>query len=138
MTLIPADRDEMVKLEFERAWKMMNEADINLKNELWNVVGNRIYYAVFHGVSGLLIKSGLKVGTHKGASITFAKHFVKTGIFDKKFSSLYGQLQSIREKADYHNTYELDAKDAEELYSEAKEFLNKLQEYAEQTQKIDA
>lgn len=130
MTLTDEERNDMIKLEFERAWKMMNEASINLQNGLWNVVGNRIYYAVFHGVSGLLIKNGLKVGTHKGASITFANHFVKTGIFDKKFSSLYGQLQSVREKADYNNTFELAAKDAEDFFSEAKEFLSKLQEYA--------
>lgn len=86
MTLQNEDRNNMVKLEFDRAWKIMHEAEINLANELWNVVGNRVYYAIFHGVSGLLIKNGLKVGSHKGASVMFARHFVQTGIFSHDLS----------------------------------------------------
>lgn len=127
MTLQTEARNDMVKVEFDRAWKIMHEAEINLANELWNVVGNRIYYAIFHGVSGLLIKNGLKVGSHKGASVMFARHFVQTGIFEPEYSKLYGQLQSIREKADYNNTYDLDAMDAKMYFEESKLFLKRLQ-----------
>lgn len=127
MTLADNARYDMVKLEFDRAWKMMREARINLDNELWNVVGNRLYYAIFHGVSGLLIKNGLKIGTHKGASVMFARHFVLTGIFDKSYGSLYGQLQSLREKADYNNTFEMNQDDAKFYFQESETFLKKLQ-----------
>lgn len=127
MTLPNITRDEIVNYEFQRAWKIIHEAEINLDNGLWNVVGNRLYYAIFHAVSGLLIKNGLKVGSHKGASMMFARHFILTGIFDKSYGSLYGQLQSIREKADYNNTYELEENEANYYYTASIEFLKKLE-----------
>lgn len=125
-----ADRTEMVKIEFERAWKMMHEAEINLNNKLWNVVGNRLYYSIFHAVSALLIRNNLKVGTHKGATIQFARNFILTGKFDKRYGQLYGQLQTIREKADYHNTYELEESEALYYFEAAKEFLTEIQKVA--------
>ena len=49
--------------------------------DLWDVVANRLYYAVFHAVSALLIKDGHKVNTHKGTLVMFGQNYVKTGIF---------------------------------------------------------
>ena len=42
---------------------------------------NRIYYAVFHAVSALLISAGLSVKSHRGVMALFGEHFVRTGIF---------------------------------------------------------
>lgn len=108
MTLYPQQRKEMVDLEFERAKSNLNEAEQCASINLWNVVGNRVYYAVFHAVVGLLIDAGIEVGSHKGAGRMFGKHFVLTGIFDSEDGKLYRQLQTIRERADYDNVYQLE------------------------------
>lgn len=42
----------------------------------WDMVANRLYYAVFHAVSALLIKNGHKVGTHKGVVLLFGQHYI--------------------------------------------------------------
>ena len=65
--------------------------------DFWDVVANRLYYAVFHAVSALLIKGGYKVGTHKGAMLMFGQNYVKTGIFTAEDSKLYSNLQMMRE-----------------------------------------
>ncbi|HJB44622.1 MAG TPA: nucleotidyltransferase domain-containing protein [Candidatus Coprenecus merdipullorum] len=71
----------------------------------WDVVANRLYYAVFHAVSALLIKDGYKVGTHKGAMLMFGQHYVRTGIFTAEESKLYSNLQMMREESDYNCVY---------------------------------
>lgn len=35
----------------------------------WDLVANRLYYAVFHAVNAMLPIDRIKTGTHKGTSI---------------------------------------------------------------------
>lgn len=79
MRLQDTERQIMVNLEYERACTCFKQAEGNASMGFWDVVANRLYYAVFHAVSALLIKDGYKVGTHKGAMLMFGQHYVKTG-----------------------------------------------------------
>lgn len=127
MTLHPNDRSELVQYELEKARKTWKEAEGNYNIQLWNVVGNRLYYAVFHAVAALLIKNGISISGHKGAVIMFGKHFVKTGLFTPEEGSLYSRLQTIREKADYQNTYELTQEQASHYMILAKALFDKIE-----------
>lgn len=129
MTLPPTARQEMVRHEIERARSNMDEAEQCASIGLWNVVGNRIYYAVFHAVVGLLIKNEIEVGSHRGAGTMFGKHFVFTGIFDSEDGKLYRQLQSIRERADYDNVYYLESEKGRKYLEKAKALLTKIEHY---------
>ena len=60
----------------------------------WLIVDNRLYYALFHAVSALLISDGHEVGTHRGAVNRFSLYYVKTGAFTAEEGCLYSQLQS--------------------------------------------
>ena len=57
MSLKQEERDIMVGLELEKAD--------------WNTLANRLYYALFHAVSAMLISDAREVGSHKGAAIRF-------------------------------------------------------------------
>ena len=61
MSLSDEERRIMVQLEMERAKKTFNEVDILKAAELWNGVSNRLYYAVYHAISALLIHDGHQV-----------------------------------------------------------------------------
>ncbi len=74
----------------------------------WDLVANRLYYAVFHAVNAMLLVDGIQTGTHKGSSIQFGKSYVLTGVFSRQDGILYGQLQTMREKADYQNVFALE------------------------------
>lgn len=66
------------------------------------------------------MKDGIKVQTHKGTSSQFGRYYVLTGKFDKEDDSLYSRLQTIGEKADYQNIFNLDAVDGEKLIAQTR------------------
>ena len=94
----------MVELELERAEKTLREMEVQFQNELWAMVANRLYYALFHAVSALLISECHEVGSHRGAVNRFHMFFVKEGFFAKDEGQLYSRLQTLRENGEYNNT----------------------------------
>ena len=54
---------------FERAESNFSEHIGLVEKGYWNTLANRLYHALFHAVSGLLITDGREVGSHKGAAI---------------------------------------------------------------------
>ena len=103
----------MVQLEIERAERMLNEFPIYIEHNLWNTLVNRMYYAVFHAATALLIKHGLHAGTHQGVYILLSKHFIKEGILTNEEGRLFSRLETLREKGD-HNCF-IDAESEEVL-----------------------
>ena len=72
MSLKEEDRKVLVTLELERVTKTMIEMEVQRQNGLWGMVANRLYYALFHAVSALLIFDHHEVGTHRGAVNKFS------------------------------------------------------------------
>ena len=57
MSLSDEERRIMVELELERAEKIMLQFPTLVEQKYWDTLVNRMYYAVFHAVSALLIHS---------------------------------------------------------------------------------
>lgn len=55
--MIISNREEYVNYRFHRAEESYEEALILAKEERWNAVINRLYYACFYAVIALLIKT---------------------------------------------------------------------------------
>ncbi len=88
-----------------------------------------MYYAVFHAVNPMLLIDGIHTGTHKGTSIQFGKSYVLTGIFSRRDGVLYGQLQTMREKADYQNVFTLEEEEGRRLIETAEELRKRICTY---------
>ena len=102
MSLSDEERRIMVKLELERADKIVQQFPTLQEKKYWDTMVNRMYYAAFHAVSALLIHNAKRVHTHKGALIMFNKEFVRTGIFSVEEGHLFSQLEGLRERGDYN------------------------------------
>lgn len=126
MSLTDEERTIIVEREYEKALQCYQQAEANFQIQLWEVVANRLYYAVFHGVTSLLIKDGHKVSTHKGVVMSFGLHYVTTGIMTDNEGRLYSQLQTIREKADYNCIYQIERAEVEKMMPLAKLLLEKI------------
>ena len=82
--------DDLINYRIRRAFETLMEAETMVENEFWNASINRIYYACFYAISGLLLKKGVDASTHKGIRQMFGLHYVQTGLVSKelaKFSS---------------------------------------------------
>ena len=78
MSLKEEERRIIVEMELDKAERIFAEQKLLRDGALWGTLANRLYYALFHAVSALLISEGYEVGTHKGAVIRFQQYFVKT------------------------------------------------------------
>ncbi len=102
MSLGEEERRSMVALEIERAQNTIGEMDYLAKGNLWNNMASRLYYAVFHAVSALMIHDGYTVNTHKGSHILFSQYYVRTGKLPQEYGQLYRQLEIMRNDGDYN------------------------------------
>lgn len=121
MSLSPQNKNIAIELLLEKSMRNMEQAVRNAGMDYWDLVANRLYYSVFHAVTALMLADGLKATTHKGISSQFGFHYVLTGKFSREDGILYSRLQTMREKADYQNTFTLDVNEGNELIAQTQE-----------------
>lgn len=124
MSLSDEERLLIVKLEIEKAYRLYGQALIMQASEQWDGMANRLYYAVFHAVSALLIHDRHEVNTHKGSHVLFAQYYVKIGVLPKKYGELYRTMEKMREESDYNCTYDEEADVLQENLAPAKEMID--------------
>ena len=123
MSLNDEERNLLVEYEVEKAHKLIDQFPILENAELWDTLANRVYYAVFHAVTALLIKNGLHAGSHQGVSVLFNKHFVKEDLIEEKYGRLLARLENMREKSDYTCLFETTKEEVMPMIPQAKEMI---------------
>jgi uncharacterized protein (UPF0332 family) len=126
MSLKEEDRKTLVILEIERADSNFSEYVGLVEKKYWNTLANRLYYALFHAVSALLIKDGRQVGSHKGAAIRFHQFYVKTGVFSEEEGSFYSQMETLREQSDYNCFFNISESDIKARIEPTRQFIEKI------------
>ncbi|MBP1542260.1 MAG: HEPN domain-containing protein [Prevotella sp.] len=129
MSLKEEDRQVMVTLAMERVEKTLYEMEVLRKNDLWSLVANRLYYALFHAVSALLVNDRHEVGTHRGAVGKFSLFYVKPGIFTAAEGRMYSQLQKLREDGDYNCSIDVVQEDVERFIEPTRLLIEKIKKY---------
>ena len=84
MSLSENERQIIVNLELEKAQNTFDAMMMCVNQKMWETAANRLYYALFHAISALLISDDLRVKSHRGVMALFGEHYVRTGIFSKK------------------------------------------------------
>ena len=129
MSLEEEDRHVLVALELEKADKTVGQMRYNMQGGEWEMVANRLYYALFHAVCALLINDKHEVGTHRGAVNKFRLFYVKEGVFTNEEGKLYSQLQSLREDGDYNCSIDVDQDDVEGKVTPTLRLIEKIKQY---------
>ncbi|MBR3762644.1 MAG: HEPN domain-containing protein [Lachnospiraceae bacterium] len=94
----------------------------------------RSYYAIFSAVRAVLAARQVDFSKHAGVIAYFQKEYIKTGIFDKKYSKYLQQAFQIRNSCDYDDFYIVSKQDAEEQYNRAVELVNVISLYLKQAE----
>lgn len=112
----------------EAAHKALIAARACAELGLYNSAINRLYYAVYYSVSALLFINDIPAKTHSALKSQFSQYFVKTGIFDQKYSRLLAILYDGRQKGDYDDFFDFD-EETVELYSvSAQEMIERIEQ----------
>lgn len=128
MTLTPDERNTVVNLEYEKALQILSQIDALKELKFWDTIANRLYYAVFHAVSALLIHDGHQVKSHKGVVQVFGLNYIVTRVFSLEEGKLYSRLQTLREEGDYNCYIQADA-DIELMIEPARRFVDHIGKY---------
>lgn len=118
MSLSDEQKRVALRLLVEKSDRNLEQAIANAKLGYWDLVANRLYYSIFHAVTALMFKDEIKVKSHKGTSSQFGRYYVMTGQFPRAAGLLYSRLQTMREKADYQNTFRISEEEGEQLIRE--------------------
>ena len=129
MNLKEEDRQIMVSLELEKADSTFAEHEGLTAKGYWNTLANRLYYALFHAVSALLINDSREVGSHRGAAIRFHQYYIRTGVFTEDEGSFYSQMETLREKSDYNCFFKVSEADIKSRIEPTRQLIEKIKRY---------
>jgi len=133
MSLNEDERRIIVGLEYEKACKTMDKVTEYQRLGHWDTVANRLYYALFHAVSALLIHDSHPVNTHKGVIALFGNYYIRTGIFSSEAGRLYSNLQTIRNNSDYNCSYDATEAEIEPMVEPTRQLIAAIGERLEDT-----
>ena len=127
MTLYKEEKDAIVAHRLRKAQETFAEVKGIVKMEYWHSAANRLYYACYYAVSGLLIKNGYTARTHGGVLGLFGMHFVATGIISKEQNKLYRNLFNLRQGGDYTDWFDIKEEDIIPFFEPAKQFIETIE-----------
>ena len=122
---------ELTKYRLVRATEYLSASKIMLENNCYKDSINRSYYAIFTTIRALLAENEIDFKKHSAVISYFRQHYIKTKIFDVKFSQYVGNAFEIRNNCDYEDFYIVSREDAETQYNNAVEFYETIKNFLE-------
>lgn len=126
--------DDLIQYRLNSAKEKLTSAKLLLEAGLYKDSVGRSYYAIFSAIRAVLAIEQVDFSKHAGVIAYFQKEFVKTEIFDKKYSKYLQQAFQIRNSCDYDDFFLVSKQDAVEQYERAAEMLAVIEEYIRQLQ----
>ena len=124
--------DELVQYRLASAKEKLESAKLLLDAGLYKDSVGRSYYAIFSSIRAILAIRQVDFSKHAGVISYFQKEYVKTGIFDKKYSKYLQQAFQIRNSCDYDDFFMVSKQDAMEQYNRATEIWEVIRKYIQQ------
>lgn len=126
MALEMQDKRAIIAYRLEKADAVMIEAKDNAGLKHWTLAANRLYYAVFHAATALLIDKSLTAKSHAGVIRVLCKEFVLNGTLDKNDARLISRLQNMRNSGDYDDLFDWTEEDVVPLIEPTEQLIRKI------------
>ena len=125
--------DDLIKYRLSSAKEKLTSAKLLLEAGLYKDSVGRSYYAIFSAIRAILAIRQVDFSKHAGVIAYFQKEFIKTEIFDRKYSKYLQQAFQIRNSCDYDDFFIISKQDAEEQYERAAELLAVIEKYIKES-----
>ena len=120
---------ELALYRIAMAKERLESAKLLLDNNSYKDSIGRSYYAIFTSARALLALDGEDFARHAGVISYFQRTYIKSGVFDVKFSRYISEAFQIRNNTDYADFYIVSREDAQEQYQRAVEFYETIYAY---------
>ena len=127
--MLDKDKIALANYRIEKAKNTLIVAKslLNSGNYLDSV--NRSYYSIFHAARALLALEGVEYKKHSAVISHFQRCYIKTKIFDNRFSDIIFNAFEVRNESDYEDFYIVSKNDAETQILNATEFIDEIEKY---------
>jgi uncharacterized protein (UPF0332 family) len=122
------EKKSIITYRRQKAYINMNEATEVAKLGLWNLAGNRLYYAVFHMASALLLDKGMTARSHSGVIHLIGSTFVSTGLLSKDDGRLFSRLFELRQSGDYDDMYDATEEEVQPYMDKTIQFIKRMED----------
>lgn len=123
------NREELMQYRLDMAKERLESSKLLLDNGRYKDSIGRSYYAIFTAVRALLALDGVDFSKHSGVIFYFQKEYIKSGVFDVKYSKYISQAFQIRNNTDYADFFIVSRDDAKEQYERAGDFYEVIADY---------
>ena len=113
--------DELSSYRLNMSEEKLRSARILLDAGQYKDSIGRSYYAIFSALRAVLAKDKGDFSNHAGVISYFQKEYLKTELFDKKYSKYISSAFQIRNNCDYDDFFIVSKEEAIEQYEHAYE-----------------
>lgn len=113
--------DELSSYRLNMSEEKLRSARILLDAGQYKDSIGRSYYAIFSALRAVLAKDKVDFSKHAGVISYFQKEYLKTELFDKKYSKYISSAFQIRNNCDYDDFFIVSKEEAIEQYEHAYE-----------------
>ena len=126
MAMTADDKRAIIAYRLQKAGQVMIEARDNARLGHWSLVANRLYYALFHAGSALVMDKGYSIKSHAGLICLLGQEFVSKGLLTKEDAKLVSRLFNMRQTGDYDDFDDWEEQDILPLFDRAEALLAKI------------
>ena len=124
--------DDLVQYRLSSAKERLESARLLLDAGQYKDSIGRSYYAIFTAVRAVLARDQVDFSKHAGVIAYFQREYIKSAIFDIKYSKILQRAFQIRNNCDYDDFFIVSKEDATELYKNADEKVQAIETYIKQ------
>lgn len=121
--------DELSSYRLNMSEEKLRSARILLDAGQYKDSIGRSYYAIFSALRAVLAKDKVDFSKHAGVISYFQNEYLKTELFDKKYSKYISSAFQIRNNCDYDDFFIVSKEEAIEQYEHAYELYEAVKKF---------
>ena len=126
MSLSDEERHAIVLYRIEKAQTALADIHKILTLEMWSIIANRMYYALYYAASALLIHDRHKVSTRKGVIALFNLYYIKEELLPKEDGVLFANIFAFRQGSDYDDFFDATEEDVKRYLPQVEALVEKI------------
>ena len=124
--------DDLVQYRLSSAKERLESARLLLDAGQYKDSIGRSYYAIFTAVRAVPARDQVDFSKHAGVIAYFQREYIKSEIFDIKYSKILQRAFQIRNNCDYDDFFIVSKEDATEQYKNAVDMVQAIETYIKQ------
>ena len=118
---------DLIKYRLKKSKETLNDAKIMFEIASLTSTVNRIYYAMFYAVNGLLLSKNFSSSKHSGVRALLNKEFINNGLVDKELGKFYSKIFEERQEGDYKDFAKFNTEVVKNWLNDAEDFINEIE-----------